>query len=128
MSTLQRPCLTCGTLIPSGSRCRDCRPKRTTTATRQERHRPAAWDRLSKRLRQLSPFCEWCGTTTDLVCDHIIPVSEDPTLALEPLNCRVVCRSENASRKANCTDAERQMVRDRIEARRRQRALRATQR
>jgi 5-methylcytosine-specific restriction endonuclease McrA len=120
-----RPCLGCSVLVVSGSRCAACKPKRTTTATRKERHRPAALDRLSKRLRQLSPFCEWCGTTTDLVVDHIIPISEDPSLALEPLNCRVVCRSENASRKANCTDAERQMVRDRIQARRNRQALRA---
>jgi 5-methylcytosine-specific restriction endonuclease McrA len=114
---LTRPCIGCGEPIPSGSRCRDCKPKRTTTATRNERHRPAAWDRLSKRLRKDSPFCELCGATTDLVVDHIISVSEDPTLALEPLNCRVLCRSENARRKNTCTDDERAAVHAAIAAR-----------
>lgn len=114
---LSRPCIDCGDLIPTGSRCPDCQPKRTTTKTRRERHRPAAWDRLSKRLRRASPFCEFCSATDDLISDHIIPISEDPTLALEPLNCRVLCRSCNARRKDTCTDEERQMVRARIAAR-----------
>jgi 5-methylcytosine-specific restriction endonuclease McrA len=113
-----KSCLGCGDdAEPGKSRCRNCRLPRTNhTHSRRERHRTAAWDRLSARLRKASPYCELCGATTDLVVDHIIPVSEDPTLALEPLNCRVLCRSDNARRQATCTNDERQMVRDRIAA------------
>jgi 5-methylcytosine-specific restriction endonuclease McrA len=46
------------------------------------------WRKLSTRLRKQSPFCERCGSTGRLSVDHIIPVSEDASLRLEPLNCR----------------------------------------
>lgn len=115
---LSKPCLVCGEdAEPGKSRCAECQPKRTTRLSRAERHRTSAWDRLSARLRKASPFCEQCGTATDLTVDHIIPLAEDPTLALEPLNCRVLCRFHNSQRQHRCTDAERQAVRDAIAAR-----------
>jgi pimeloyl-ACP methyl ester carboxylesterase len=46
-----------------------------------------------------------------------MPTSEAPELAHEPLNCRVACRSCNASRGATVTDDERRAVHERIEAR-----------
>lgn len=36
----------------------------------RDRGYDAAWDRLSKRARALSPFCEDCGTTENLTTDH----------------------------------------------------------
>ncbi|BCP10439.1 hypothetical protein MINTM020_25370 [Mycobacterium paraintracellulare] len=108
---LSKPCLTCGEEAePGRSRCRDCRPRRTRRRTRADRNRPSAWDRLAKRLCTQSPFCERCSSTDRLEADHIVPVSEDPTLALEPLNCRVLCRTCNRRRGNRCTDAERQAV------------------
>lgn len=115
---LSKPCLACGEdAEPGKSRCADCQPKRTTTLSRAERHRTSAWDRLSARLRKASPFCERCGATTDLTVDHIIPLAQDPALALEPLNCRVLCRFHNGQRQHRCTDAERQAVHAAIAAR-----------
>ena len=40
-----------------------------------------------------------------------------PELALEPLNCRVLCRYHNALRQNRCTDAERHAVHAAIAAR-----------
>ncbi|WP_099023572.1 HNH endonuclease signature motif containing protein [Mycolicibacterium palauense] len=123
---IPRPCISCGELIESGSRCPACTPKRAWDGkTRAERHRPAAWDRLSKRLRRESPFCESCGATADLVVDHVIPVSVAPELALAPENCRVLCRSENASRRATYTQDEARQVIDRLEASQQRRPTRA---
>jgi len=116
---LYRPCLGCGELIESGSRCASCAIPRKSAPPKHKHLHTTRWTNLSKRLRKQSPFCEICSATTDLVVDHVIPLSEDPSLAFEPLNCRTLCRSHNASRRNTCTDEERQMVRDRISRRRR---------
>lgn len=120
-----KPCLGCGTPTEA-SRCADCRLPRAQAAGRPsatQRGYDSRWQALSRRLRKQSPFCELsgCGNTTNLVVDHIIPLSEDPTLRLEPLNCRVTCRACNSRRHNHCTDDERRMVRDAIAARKRRR-------
>ncbi|BBY82017.1 HNH endonuclease [Mycolicibacterium pulveris] len=63
-----------------------------------------------------------CGATTDLTVDHIIPLTESPELAHEPLNCRVLCRRHNAMRQDHCTDEEREAVLAAIAARKARRA------
>ena len=40
----------------------------------------------------------------------MIPLSERPDLAFEVADLRVLCRTDNASRQATCTDDEREMV------------------
>ena len=120
---IPRPCIQCGELVqPPASRCPEHRLKQAQrpTPSRAERNRPAALDRLSKRLRKQSPFCEYpgCGSTQNLELDHIIPVSEDPSLALEPLNCRIYCRTHNRARGDRVTDAERAAVHAAIKAKR----------
>jgi 5-methylcytosine-specific restriction endonuclease McrA len=70
-------------------------------------------------LRKPSPFCELCGSTEGLSTDHVIPLSEELSLRLEPLNTRVLCQSCNSRRKNTCTDDERQAVRAAIAARKR---------
>jgi 5-methylcytosine-specific restriction endonuclease McrA len=120
-----KPCLGCGEPT-NGSRCADCQLPRTQPADRPsatQRGYDSRWQALSKRLRKRSPFCEWpgCGSTTNLTVDHIIPLSEDPALRLEPLNCRVLCRTHNTQRHNRCTDDERRMVREAIAARKRRR-------
>lgn len=42
--------------------------------------------------------------------DHIISLDEDPTLAYEPLNMRVLCNHHNGIRQHHCTDQERAAV------------------
>lgn len=123
---MQRPCLVCGRLIASGSRCPECRPKPAPTPGRKGRTATDwAWRKLSARLRKLSSFCERCLAATDLTVDHIIPLSERPDLAHEELNCRVLCRRCNAERGNRVTEAERGQVLDAIRARK-QRQTRAT--
>ncbi len=121
---LTKLCLCGADAEPGKTHCGDCKPQRDRSSDAPPKHKhlhTTRWTKLSKRLRKASPFCESCGTTTDLVVDHIIPLSERADLAYEPLNCRVLCRTENASRRATCTDEERQMVLDRIAARKRRR-------
>lgn len=119
MSGLQKPCISCGELIASGSRCPGCRlptasrPKASATRRGYD-HR---WANLSKRLRKQSPFCQTCGSTTNLTVDHIIPLSESPDLRLEPLNCQVLCRTCNSRRNNRCANDERQAVHTAITAR-----------
>lgn len=57
------PCLTCGQPC-TGPRCTE----HTVDATL--RGYDASWKRLSKRARRLQPFCQTCGSTEDLQCDH----------------------------------------------------------
>lgn len=113
---MQRPCLECGYLIASGSRCADCKPK-NLRYERGKRGRTASdwrWRKLSQKLRSLSRFCERCLAATDLTVDHIIPPAERPDLTYEVLNLRVWCRSCNGSRGDRVTDHERQQVLDAI--------------
>jgi 5-methylcytosine-specific restriction endonuclease McrA len=116
---VNRPCLDCGCVIPSGSRCSECRPPQPTTKHRVGRTAvDRTWRALSQRLRKASPFCEIPGCPSkDLTVDHIVPLGEDASLAHEPLNCRVLCRAHNAARGANCTDEERNAVYAAIKAR-----------
>lgn len=117
-------CVECGTPC-EGSRCDHHKRKPPPTPSRAERHRPAALDRLSKRLRQSSAFCEQCGSTELLELDHVIPISEAPELATEPLNVRVLCRTHNRMRGNRVTDEERQAVYAAIQARRDRRSRHA---
>ncbi|WP_457160644.1 HNH endonuclease signature motif containing protein [Mycobacteroides abscessus] len=103
-----RPCLGCGDLIDTGSRCTDCTPKDTRRNRGPGRSQGDwKWRQLSKRLRKESPFCETCGSTGRLTVDHIIPVSEVPELAHEIANLRVLCHSCNSCRGNRVTDIER---------------------
>ena len=82
-----------GTVITSGSRCQDCKlPDRPRTRTTAHAGSDWRWRKLSARMRKLSPFCEKCGSKnkSSLTVDHVIPVSDDATLAYEPLNLRLL--------------------------------------
>jgi 5-methylcytosine-specific restriction endonuclease McrA len=115
-----RPCLGCGELVDTGSRCPDCRlPRPSRPSTAHPALRTARWTNLSKQLRKRSPFCEECGSTQNLCVDHIIAVSEDESLIFDKANLRVLCRLHNQRKKDNVTDAERQRVHDAIAARKR---------
>ncbi|WP_125477453.1 HNH endonuclease [Mycolicibacterium pallens] len=122
---VNRPCLGCGCLIPSGSRCTDCQRPLNNHYQRGRKGRTASdwrWRKLSAKLRRLSPFCEKCSATTDLTVDHVITPTERPDLIYEELNLRVWCRTCNSTRGDRCTDAERQQVLGSITRRRRRSA------
>ncbi|MBV5244185.1 hypothetical protein KUF57_11625 [Mycolicibacterium sp. PAM1] len=63
-----RPCLRCGDLTPTGTYCTDCKPPDKSSP--RQRGYDSAWDRLAKRAKKLQPWCEDCGATEDLQCDH----------------------------------------------------------
>lgn len=100
---LLKPCLTCGELS-NETRCDQHRavrvrlPKDSATS----RGYDYAWTQLSKRARKLQPFCEDCGTTTDLTADHS-PEAWDRKrrgLIIRLQDIAVVCRPCNTRRGA----------------------------
>lgn len=72
MSGLPRPCRECGDLVVGFDTCAECRPKRIgkpkPSATR--RGYGYRWEQLSKRAREVQPFCSDCGSTENLSVDH----------------------------------------------------------
>lgn len=117
---MNRPCIKCGVLIPSGSRCAKCRPQQHyARGTKGRTATDWRWRKTSQRLRKQSPWCEECGTNQDLTVDHRIPLSHDESLTYEIANLRVLCRRHNAARGDRVTDEERQQVLDVIASRRR---------
>ncbi|GAS88893.1 HNH endonuclease signature motif containing protein [Mycolicibacterium brisbanense] len=121
MAAILKPCLECGELNEQ-SRCPDHRVKCTARRPRGHVRDTTRWRRLSASLRKTSPFCELCGTTEDLSVDHIISLAENPSLAYEPLNLRVLCNPCNGQRQDHCTDAERSAVHAAIAARKQRQA------
>ncbi len=66
-----RPCLECGE--PTGaSRCPEHarERERASKGSAKERGYGYAWDKLSRRARQLQPWCLICGSPDDLQTDH----------------------------------------------------------
>lgn len=91
-----------------GSRCEGCAPVRERQpgkryrGTATERGYDARWDRLSKRARQLQPFCLDCGSSSDLTADHTPAawkrVEDGKSIRLSDVD--VVCRECNGKRGA----------------------------
>lgn len=117
--SLPRPCIGCGEPIPNGSRCSDCRPKRTTTRRRGHIYDSARWRRTSARWRKTVGQCEMpgCPETDDLVLDHRLPLASFPELAWAPENYSVKCRRHNAQKRDQVTDEEVAAVHAAITAR-----------
>lgn len=86
-------CVICGEPCES-SRCNEhpapAKPK--TSAT--QRGYTSSWDRLSKRARQIQPWCSACGTKDDLTGDHL----RWPAKSLKDVD--VLCRSCNSAKGA----------------------------
>lgn len=93
MSDLMKPCITCGEPT-SSSYCEEHNPKPSRTA----RGYDAAWARLSRRARKLSPHCEHCGATHDLTTDHSPEAwkRKSAGLQIRLQDVRVLCRSCNS--------------------------------
>lgn len=123
---MQRPCLGCSRLIPSGSRCDKCRPKRAPTPGRKGRTATDwTWRKISAAQRKRVPFCELrlagCNGKAEAT-DHIIPLDDAPELVYEPLNLRSACSVCNGRRSDRVTDQERQQVLDAVKARKQRHA------
>lgn len=76
---LANPCLTCGEPTTDGPRCSTCestnrsmeiRTRRAGGLSAHQRGYDSRWTRLSRRARELQPFCSDCGATDNLECDH----------------------------------------------------------
>lgn len=96
-----RPCIECGTPTP-GTYCAEHAPVQTVSRPSRAAGYDGAWDRLSKRARKLSPFCEDCGTPDDLTCDHSAEAwrRKEAGKPIRLCDVAVVCRSCNARRGA----------------------------
>lgn len=84
-----RLCVICGEPSPE-SRCDEHQlPQRESKLSARARGYDSAWDRLSKRARQIQPWCSQCGTKDDLTTDHL----RWPARSLADVD--VLCRSHN---------------------------------
>jgi 5-methylcytosine-specific restriction endonuclease McrA len=102
---MPRECLACGASLGTGERCR-CSERRRIRSSPSRRGYDAAWARLSKRARELQPFCSWCGATEDLTCDHVRPVSRGgKTKRVTLADVQVLCRACNSA-KGNRLDTD----------------------
>lgn len=100
-------CLECGKLCKldkaTGSRCPECWgayrraakriPNKESKRVRGDRGYNGRWKRLSKRARELQPFCSVCGATTDLQTDHTPEAwrRHELGLAIRLQDVRVLC-------------------------------------
>jgi 5-methylcytosine-specific restriction endonuclease McrA len=97
---LVRLCPACGCHLPYPGRgkCRDCQRE---YERKRGKTRVRGYDAEHKRLSKLAiaahPFCVDCGTTEDLVGDHIVPRSQGGQNILS--NYAVRCRSCNTARR-----------------------------
>ena len=100
MTPLQ-PCVECGELS-NRNRCEQHRPKRihAKKTSAHQRGYGYAWRQLSKKARQLQPFCEDCGTSNDLQADHSPEAWErhNKGLAVRLQDISVVCGDCNRRR------------------------------
>ena len=96
--TLKRPCLDCGVLIPSGSRCTRCRSRWETDhrGTTSQRGYGSTWQKTSKRIiardkgecQPRLPVCTGTATTAD----HVVAkanggTDDDENLVAACLRC-----------------------------------------
>jgi 5-methylcytosine-specific restriction endonuclease McrA len=117
---IARPCIQCGAVIASGSRCAECRPP-DTRPTAAQRGYDNKWRKLSEKARKAQPWCLRCGRTDRLQADHIVPFGAAPELRLCIENVRVLCQPCHLDREPATFD-ERKAVYDAVSARRERQA------
>ena len=55
--------------------------------------RSSKWRTVRKEHLEYQSYCQACGRTKDLEVHHIVPVSVDPDLELDPDNLITLCAS-----------------------------------
>lgn len=108
VSQLPSVCASCGRVFmreAHSSKCSECsepdrREREARRGTRHERGYGSRWDRLSRRARQLQPFCSDCLATDDLTTDHSETAwkRHEAGLSIRLRDVDVVCRSCNGKR------------------------------
>ena len=95
------PCLRCGKPNGGAGYCAAHTPTKVWAAKPSSTRRgyDKAWRTLRAQILATNAQCHWCGGQADTV-DHLVPISVDPTLRLEPSNCVPACRSCNSRRAA----------------------------
>ena len=88
---MKRQCYKCRRLIEGGQRCKPCERERSRArGTPAQQGYPPSWQRFSRQLRQQQPWCERCGSGSNLTVDHVVPHSSAGGF-------RVLCRSCHSS-------------------------------
>lgn len=59
----------------------------------EARQRSGQWRHLREEHLKKQPQCAACGRTRNLIVHHIVPVSFDPTLELDPDNLLTLCET-----------------------------------
>jgi 5-methylcytosine-specific restriction protein A len=76
MTSRPRACIICGKPA-KGTRCAKHSPKRTPWQRSDNRPRLGwAWQQRRKQVLAEEKQCRYCGRTTDLEVDHIVPRAE----------------------------------------------------
>lgn len=107
MARLASVCPDCGSVFQrdnSSAYCSDCRPEEDhwtlRTKTTAQRGYGYRWQKLSKRARELQPFCSDCGREDNLTADHSTTAWEryyaGKTIRLQDID--VVCVDCNSAR------------------------------
>lgn len=121
---MNRPCIECGRVIPSGSRCDGCRLPGRTPAQDREHYLRRREARVPERVRRqvlarAAGVCELCherATSRDpLEVDHSVAVALGGTADWS--NLRAIHRSHNAAMGA-AVGRERKRERERAERKR----------
>ena len=101
--TFARPCIACGRVIRTGSRCAACQLPPAPRATATERGYDAEWRRLASKMIRLEPWCHARGgcphadantPANPLTLDHRVPRSRGGTSDVS--NVTVLCRKCNS--------------------------------
>lgn len=96
--TLCRPCLDCGSVAPTGSRCPRCRSRwEASRGTSTQRGYGSTWRRTSQRvIARDGGVCAYCGDVAT-TSDHVVPKSKGGTDDLS--NLVAACRPCNSRKK-----------------------------
>lgn len=125
LRSMNRPCVRCGVLIPSGSRCADCQRPLNNRYVRGKRGRTSSdWRhrKTSTAQRQRVPFCELrespaCTGKAETL-QHVLPISQFPEYVHEHANHRSACRPCNSTHGDRWTEADQEQVLAAIDKRR----------
>ena len=111
---MKRPCLTCNTLITSGSRCTACqrafyrRRELGRDPFQKAVYQSTEYRRLRAIVMEGAYACFHCGATgVPLTCDHVYSITARPELALEIENLVAACKSCQERRKLRNTKGTR---------------------